>query len=229
MRIYKSKHSGFWFAQTKENGWFCFNGMIPDIDSLQLCAGGFGCEEEKEAWNKSIEIPKDEEGKFNRFFKSKNNYNNVCDFIKTYYPEVTQEELDKEFKHYPDILQLTLDCIKKSCNTSSFTIDYYVKRLFYKALNHMHEWNNDKDRVVKYVIAHDIPELTSFDTTMVDIFDCKHPTRRFLLHEFHSLWNNKKLDKWIDEAVKKYPDEKDYDLAYYYVRDKQEEEYKISE
>ena len=58
----------------------------------------------------------------------------------------------------------------------------------------------------------------SYDTTMVDIFGEYHPTKYFLLHEYHSYWDylGNELDDIVNEAVELYPDEDDFDKAYYF-------------
>ena len=217
MKIYKSKSGGFWFAQAKEKGWFCFSSALPDINTLNLCPGMFGYDEEKTAWNEAIDIPLHiEVSVFNKFAKKKDNYTDVCEFIKIYYPNTTQEELDKEYDHYPELIKLTNQFIQEY-NGSVY--EFYYRQIYQDIRLHMREWNNDIERVKKYVIEHDIPSIMSFDDRMVDVFGECHPTKHFLLHEFHFHWG-KKLDSLIDKAIELYPDNKDYDKAYYFVKDK---------
>ena len=92
-------------------------------------------------------------------------------------------------------------------------------KLYHKARWYLNIWNGDKERAKKYMKERDIPELFSYDNTMVDVFGECHPTKRMLLHEFHDFWGDR-LNKIIDEAVEKYPENNDFDLAYYYTRDK---------
>ncbi len=81
-------------------------------------------------------------------------------------------------------------------------------------------WLNDKDRVKEYVERHgDMRRIFAFHHKMVDVFGEMHPTKRMLLHEFSDDWGDE-LDKVIEEAVKKYPDQYDFDLAYYYVKER---------
>jgi hypothetical protein len=217
MKIYKTKSGGFWFAQTKENGWFCFSSTPPDINTLNLYPGMFGNEEEQTAWNEGVDIPKDVEvNVFNKFAKKKYNYTDVCEFIKKYYPNTTQEELDKEYDHYPELIELTNQFIQEY---NGFINEFFYRQIYQDVRLHMREWDNDIERVKKYVIEHDIPSIMSFDNTMVDVFGECHPTKRFLLHEFYNHWG-KKLDSLIDKAIELYPDNKDYDKAYYFVKDK---------
>ena len=82
----------------------------------------------------------------------------------------------------------------------------------------MQEWDCDKERVTKFVIEYEIPKHTCFYHAMVDVFGDYHPTKRFLLHEFYTRWGDR-LDNIIDKAIELYPDSKDYDKAYYYVKE----------
>lgn len=222
MKIYKSKSGGFWFAQSKENGWFCFSSTPPDIGTLNLCSGMFGYDEEKTAWNDAIEIPKEIETKvFNRIARQRNNYQDICNFILRYYPETSQKELDDKFDHHPILIKLTKDIINKSKSKDYINTwgDYMFGEIYDDVKSHMHTWNNDVERVTKYVLEHDIDRHLSIDHNLVDVWGDMHPTKRFLLHEFYRSWGDK-LDKLIDKAIEMYPDNKDFDKAYYYVKDK---------
>lgn len=53
---------------------------------------------------------------------------------------------------------------------------------------------------------------------MVDIFGECNPTKRNLLHDFYNHLGEELYDV-IDKAIEVYPDEKDFDKAFYYVRD----------
>ena len=217
MKIYKNKSGSFWFAQTKENGWFCFSSTPPDINTLNLCPGMFGNQEEQTAWDEGIDIPKDEEiNVFNKFAKKKGNYTDVCEFIKIYYPNTTQEELDKEYDHYPELIKLTDEIIKKSNRSIN---DFLYEKIYRDVKSHMQEWDCDKERVTKFVIEHDIPEHTCFYHAMVDVFDCEDARRSWLLHEFYNDWGTS-LDNIITESIKFYPEQNDFDKRYYYVKDK---------
>lgn len=217
MKIYKTKSGGFWFAQTKENGWFCFSSTPPDINTLNLCPGMFGNQEEQTAWNEGVDIPKDVEvNVFNKFAKKKYNYTDVCEFIKTYYPNTTQEELDREYNHYPELIELTNQFIQEY-NGSVY--EFYYRQIYQDVRLHMKEWDNDIERVKKYVIEHDIPSIMSFDNKMVDVFGCEDVRRSWLLHEFYNDWGTS-LDNIITESIEFYPEQNDFDKRYYYVKDK---------
>lgn len=217
MKIYKSKSGGFWFAQTKENGWFCFSSIPPDINTLKLYPGSFGYEEEKIAWNEAIDVPKDIElNVFNNFARKTDNYNDLCGFIKMFYPDTTQEKLDRQYDYYPKLIGLTNEIIQEY---KGFVYGFYYRQIYDDIKNRMRTWDDDVERVKKFVIEHDIPNIMMFDDTMVDVFDECHPTKRFLLHEFHRYWGEK-LDELIDKAIELYTDDKDFDKAYYYVKNK---------
>jgi len=124
--------------------------------------------------------------------------------------------LDKEYDHYPELIELTNQFIQEY---NGFINEFFYRQIYQDVRLHMREWDNDIERVKKYVIEHDIPSIMSFDDTMVDVFDECHPTKHFLLHEFYNHWG-KKLDSLIDKAIELYPDNKDYDKAYYFVKDK---------
>jgi hypothetical protein len=83
----------------------------------------------------------------------------------------------------------------------------------------MREWNNDIERVKKYVIEHDIPSIMSFDDRMVDVFDCEDNRRLLLLYAFYNDWGTS-LDNIITESIEFYPEQNDFDKRYYYVKDK---------
>ena len=71
--------------------------------------------------------------------------------------------------------------------------------------------------MVKWIVSEEIPELTSFNDALIDIFGEHHPTEYKLLHKFYSHWG-KDLDSIIKKCIEKYPDEKDFDFATYMCR-----------
>lgn len=157
MKIYKSKHGHFYFGQSKENGWFSFHNNVPKIDTFYLCPSSFGYNEEKSAWDEAIDISQDIKIKvFNKFARRTNNYKDLCDFVKTYYPNTTQEELDEQYNYHPELVRLTDEIIEKSKNC--IISDYQYKEIYMYVRNHMNTWNGDIERVTKFVIEHDIPE-----------------------------------------------------------------------
>lgn len=217
MKIYKSKHGYFYFGQSKENGWFSFHNNVPKIDTFNLCPSSFGYNEEKSAWDEAIDISQDIEIKvFNKFARRTNNYKDLCDFIKTYYPDTTQDELNKQYDYYPELIKLTDEIIKKSNRSIN---DFFYEEIYRDVKSHMREWDYDKERVTKFVIEHDIPEHTCFYHAMVDVFGCEDARRSWLLHEFYNDWGTS-LDNIITESIEFYPEQNDFDKRYYYVKDK---------
>ena len=224
MKIYKSKHGSFYFGQTPENGWFSFHSHPPDIDDLKLCASSFNSNEEKVAWSHgvAVDIPEDiERSVFNKFVNNPTgNYQAVCDFIRTYYPETTQEELDNEFQHYPHIIEL-VDSVVNNLEWWDSMHAWHYSSLYREAKSLLGTWDNDVERVKKYIIEHEVEKCRSFYHAMVDVFGECHPTKRKLLHDFYHQWGDD-LDNVIEKSIELYPDEKDFDKAFYYTRDAME-------
>ena len=219
MVIYRSQHGSFYFGQKKENGWFHFSNRCPDIDTLDLNPCMFGNEEEKYAWENGINVPKEKEAKFNTIFSKKNNYKDICDFIKSFY-EVNQEELDKEFDYHPDIIKLTKSIISENKRYNREIDDYCFEQIYWKIKSYIHSWGKDVKRIKTYVKEHrDIENIMFPDMTMVDVFNEPNPAKSGLLYEFYRDWGDT-LDKYIDEAVELYPDADDFDKRFYYVKEK---------
>lgn len=216
MRIYKSKHGRFYFSQYQNKGWFCFDDNKPDINTLRLCSCSFGYDEEKEAWDKAIEVPNDRYVWFNEIAQRTNNYDDVCSFIKEFY-DISQEELDKQFDHYPYFIEVTKDIINESTYKINIS-DYDFGNIYRGVKSHMSVWG-DIERVKKYVLEHDIPKQMTLVHAMVDVFGCEDARRSSLLHEFYNAWGTS-LDNIITEAIELYPEQNDFDKRYYYVRDK---------
>lgn len=224
MKIYRNKSGYFWFYQNDENGWFCFYCQLPKINTLILGPGGFGYEEELEAVSHGARTIRDADEKFfNQIAQMENNYNDVCEFIKGYYPECEQDELDKQFQHYPDILKFTYYIVANSGRDIHLS-EFRLGELYRLVKSHMDMWDGDKARVKKYVVEHDLDKILIHDSTMVDVWDCQNVTKRFLLREFYGYWGMFNLEEHIEESIELYPVEKDYDKAFYYVRDKLNEE-----
>jgi hypothetical protein len=74
------------------------------------------------------------------------------------------------------------------------------------------------DRVKNYLKEHGDLDVFHRDHVMVDIFGCDDNRRYRLLHDFHDWWGDD-LDKFIDEAVEKYPEDNDFDKRYHYVNE----------
>lgn len=226
MKIYKAKNGGFWFYQNEENGWFCFYSTMPNKETLRLAPGYFGEDEEMTlAVHNAITVSYSDAKNFNRIAQMENNYKDVCDFIRQFYPETTQKQLDNLFDYDVELIRLTNEIIDKSGKRERIDgFTYTYEEIYRDVKQHMKEWDGDIERVTNFVILHDIDKHLAYDHTLVDVWGKMHQTKRYLLHEFHSYWNMFNLEEHIAESVKLYPDEKDYDKAYYYVKEKLNEE-----
>ena len=214
MKIYKSKHNHFYFAQ-KNGEWWCFSACMPDLNSLQLCHCSFGWEEEKDAFDRAIDVSHEDEVAFYKIQKSKDNYNDVCEFIRKYY-NVEQTCLDEQFNHYPYILQLAKEIIDKDNIWGRLVNNYSLSTIYKKVKEYMRAWNNDVERTTNFTLRHnDIREAVSPNTKMVDVW-VEDTRKSRLYHDFHNHWSAK-LDELINEACEKYPLDTDFDKRYYYV------------
>jgi hypothetical protein len=92
--------------------------------------------------------------------------------------------------------------------------DWYYGDLYQDVKGLIKLWNGDEERVIKWVTSEVIPDKMAFHHAMVDVFGVENPTKNRLLHRFYSYWGER-LDKIIDQCIKEYPDEKDFDLATY--------------
>ena len=215
MKIYRREDwLGYYFMTTKRNGLFSASLMIPDMNTLQLNACWLGDAEEKKAWDEAVEVSPELTNKFNAWIGQKGNYERISEIlIETL--GVTQEEIDEVYGRDAEMMDFTREIAEQGSN---FTLsDYELKELYRKTKMYMKIWDGDKRRVKKYLIEHGDIGIR-WNDAMVDVFGGDNPTKRMLYHDFHSHWGDV-LDMLIDEAVKKYPDENDFDLAYYYVKD----------
>lgn len=213
MKIYyRESYPNFYFMTRRENGLWCMNLQIPDIDTLVLCECCIGVEEEDKAWEEAVEASAEDTKIFDTFYDKKGNYQTISNVLKSVF-SVTQEEIDKIYDRNPEMMEFT-----KELAVHYKISDYEVCELYRKVKRHMNTWSGDKERVKKYLIEHGDIGI-KIDGTIVDIFGECHPTARLLLHDFHNYWG-KELDALVEEAVEKYPDENDFDLAYYYVKEK---------
>lgn len=198
----------------RENGLWCMDLQIPDIDTLVLCECYIGAEEEDKAWEEAVEVSTEDTKIFDTFYNKKGNYQIISNVLKNVFG-VTQEEIDKIYDRNPEMLELT----KEIASTARYEIsNYEMRELYRKVKRHMNRWNGDRERVKKYLIEHGDVGFR-WDGTMVDIFSKCHPTARLLLRDFHNRWGDE-LDALVEEAVEKYPNEDDFDLAYYYVKER---------
>lgn len=215
MKICFDKESpvDFYFMTTKSNGLFTFTLQTPDIDTLVLHPTFIGAEREEEIWEKAVDVDDNVRKIFESWCKKNNNYHVISDILKKNL-DVTQEEIDKAYDRNPELVEY----VKSVVEASGSKLDNFEIRILYrKAKKYLNVWNGDKDRAKKFLIEYEIRHLYP-DGTLVDIRGEENMNKRFLLRTFHGYWGDE-LDKLIEEAIEKYPDERDYDYAYYYVRD----------
>lgn len=225
VKIYKSKHGDFYFMNSPTNGLWSLSLEIPDLNTFQLCPCSIGYEEEKTAWDKGIELPADDAAFFNKHYKSKNNRGIIYNLIQSLY-NISVEELDKLYNRYPKVMDLTKEIIKKWSSKHNCTIDwdYDIKKIYRDVKYYMDMWDEDKERVTKYMLERIINRLIYPELVMVDIFSECHPTKYDLLYEYYNC--NDEEEKIMDDAVELFPDTKDIDKAYYYFKEKRAELYK---
>lgn len=222
MKIYRRTEKDGWidyyFMTTKKNGLFCASLEIPDIDTLQINATWVGQEVEDKAWEESVEVPVEERDKFNIWINREGNYEHISEVLRNVLG-VDQEEIDKVYDRDPEMVDFTQEIVDEGMK-NIFLTDYEFKSLYRKVKYHMNIWNNDKERVKKYLIEHGDVGF-HHDGKLIDIFGEMHPTKRKLYRDFSDWWGawNDLLDDLIEEAVEKYPDENDFDKAYYYVKE----------
>lgn len=221
MKIYynhNEKNPHFYFMTWKENGLFCFSLDAPDMNTLQLCPCSTG--EDDKIFEEATQISELFNHQFNLICKKKNNYDGISRILQEVF-DIDYTVIDKAYDRNLDLAEFVKEVMAEMKN-KYYSDSFYFSQLYDKARWYLDIWNGDKERAKKYMIEHDIPDLHSNDGALVDVFGECHPTKRHLLYEFHDYWSDH-LDKIIDEAVEKYPDKNDFDLAYYYTRDKLKE------
>ena len=219
MKIYYNhdeEHPRFYFMTWRDNGLFCFSLKVPDMNTLELCECWTG--DDDKIFEEATQIPELFNHQFNLIYKQKNNYDGISRILQEIF-NIDYRIIDKAYDRDLALAGFVKDVISEIKNDYDRNSSYNFKELYRKAKRYLGIWNNDKERAKKYMREHDIPELRSYDNTMVDIWGECHPTMRFLLYEFHDFWGDR-LEKIIEEAVEQYPDKDDFDLAYYYTRDK---------
>ena len=213
MKIYYNhdeERPSFYFMTWRENGLFSMHLKAPDMDTLELCCCMTG--DDDKIFNEATQISELFNHQFNLICKKEHNYDGISRILQEVF-SIDYKVIDRAFDRDLELVDFVKDVM------SEMSDDYCFKKLYRKARRYLNIWDGDKERVKKYMREHDIPKFNFHDNTMVDIFGECHPTKRMLLHEFHGFWGDR-LDKIIDEAVEKYPDNNDFDLAYYYTRDK---------
>ena len=219
MKIYYNHDEecpSFYFMTRRDNGLFCFSLQVPDMNTLQLCECLVG--DEDKIFEEATQIPELFNHQFNLIYKQKNNYDGISRILQEIF-NIDYRIIDKAYDRDLVLADFVKDVMSVMKNDYDRNSSYKFGELYRKAKYYLHIWDGDKERAEKYMREHDIPELSSHDMTLVDVFGEMHPTKRQLLHEFHDSWGNR-LDRIIDEAVEKYPDKDDFDLAYYYTRDR---------
>ena len=221
MKIYYNNNPerpDFYFMTWRDNGLFIFSLEIPDMDTLQLCECSTSKEREDEIFEQATQIPETFNHQFNLIYNKKNNYDGISRILQETF-SIDYKVIDRAYDRDLALADFVKDAMSEMKNDYYRNSNYYFRKIYWKARRYLDIWNGDKERAKKYLRERDIPELYSYDHTMVDIWGEMHPTKRMLLHEFHDYWGDR-LDKIIEEAVEKYPDNNDFDLAYYYTRDK---------
>ena len=214
MRIYREisdYKDSFYFMTTKENGLFCFSLALPDRNTLNLNACWIGAEREEKAYDNAIKVSVELNKKFNTFYDKKGNYDDVCSLLKEVFHGITQNDIDKAFDRDNRMLDITDRCINEY---SKDVFQWHYRDIYQDVIYCMKLWDNDVDRVIKWIVSEKMPELNSFNDAMIDIFGEHHPTEYKLLHKFYHHWG-KELDSIIEKCIAEYPDEKDFDLATY--------------
>lgn len=128
----------------------------------------------------------------------------------------------KKFEVNDMEMRLLTDKIIKKSGFENQIRDYHRQEILDDVKVYMSYWG-DKERVMEYVLKHNFyTKYLSFNMCMVDVFGVKHPTAFKLYHDFHNMWG-KELDEVIAEAIELYPDEFDFDKAFYYTEEKMKE------
>lgn len=219
MKIYyKKDRPGFYFMTSKENGLWCFNPEMPDIDTLKLCECYLGYGEQDKAFEEAVEVPNDLMVRFNKVYYKKNNYADVCEILKAVF-DVTQEELDEMYEHDPEMIAKTQEVMVFCSEGTIIPRDNFFFRQAHQKVRYLLSiWNGDLDRVKNYLKEHGDLDVFRHDNAMVDVFGCEDNRVRSLLYDFHSWWGDD-LDEFIEEAVKEYPEDNDFDKRYHYVKE----------
>ena len=222
MKIYYNHDESrpeFYFMTWRDNGLFCFSLEMPEMDTLQLYACSVGTnEEEDKIFEEATQISELFNHQFNLICKKEHNYDGISRILQEVF-NIDYKVIDRAYDRDLALGEFVKDSMSEIKDDNYRKSSYYFRELYYNARRYLSIWNGDKERAKKYIREHDIPEFWSYDHTMVDIWGEMHPTKRMLLHEFHDYWGDR-LDKIIDEAVEKYPENNDFDLAYYYTKEK---------
>ena len=219
MKIYYNndeQHPRFYFMTWRENGLFSMHLKAPDMDTLELCSCMTG--EDDKIFNEATQISELFNHQFNLICKKEHNYDGISRILQEVF-NIDYKVIDRAFDRDLELADFVKDVMSEMRDDYYRNSNYYFREIYRKARRYLDIWNGDKERAKKYMRERDIPELYSYDNTMVDVFGECHPTKRMLLHEFHDFWGDR-LDKIIDEAVEKYPENNDFDLAYYYTKEK---------
>lgn len=217
---YRIYNNNLVLVNTRDKSLWHFYYSYPD--SVSLGELMFGTEFNEKAINKSLELGLDFLKQINKHIEktgigNKANLKSMISILSEIYG-ITREEVEDKIGYNRLALET---CLSLNCSDfeKQFQYDEYKRLLKY--------WDNDIERVKKYIERVVIPDSNM--NVLVDIWDTeeerKRPTRdteRFLLYHFHNHWGDE-LDGFIQEAVEKYPDPKDYDKAYYFVSDKYKE------
>lgn len=219
MRIYyKKDNPGFYFMTRKENGLWCFDLDLPDVDTLKLCECHLGYPGQDKAFEEAADVSDELTAKFNKVYNKRDNYTDICEILNTMFG-VSQEELDDIYDRDPEMVKKTQD-VMNFCLDGRTTLlpSYYFRKTYQKVRHLLSIWDNDLDRVKNYLKEHGDLDF-HWDGAMVDIFGCDDNRVRSLLYDFHDWWGDD-LDEFINESIELYPEDNDFDKRYYFVGEK---------
>lgn len=217
LKIYKSGFGGFFFAKQKDD-WWTLHSQPTDIGTYRLCASSLGCEEERSAFDKAVEVSSADEVYFDKIAREDNNFEKIKSFLQRFF-DVDDAEMAKTFGYCPDIVQLTKEIVDES-GYKERVDDWTFGKIFRDVKRLVGVWNQDKDRVKAYAKNRGIVQENVFrEDVMVDV-RCRDHHKRDLLRDFHAYWKDSRLGRIVDRACEKYPEENDFDKRYAYVKDK---------
>lgn len=211
-----SKVGKYIYLISPQNYIFVFSASFPSMKiNLGECLANE--EDEKMIVINAFEVKPDFHKKLRAYIDSDGiaigeNYYNVCHLLEHYF-HLPQEKMDKIFGYNKEAIELC-KCLKV----------FLPETKYYNCCHLLEKWG-DKERVKKFIETFD---NDSGRHVLVDIFptkeDLERPTWKsesWLLHKFYDSWGD--VDKYIKEAVEKYPSYDDIDYAGYYVQEKLEE------
>lgn len=101
--------------------------------------------------------------------------------------------------------------------TANFTLDERV-RLNSSLQKYTKLWPDQEERVTRYFNEYILPRMQEKQPVIRDVFE-EDVKKRTLLKQFYDYDGDENLECCIDNAIEEYPDENDFDLRYYYVKE----------